>query len=260
MSARPDPSRLAAFIDGELSLDEQLAVEAQLREDGALRAEVEAMRALREGLKRQADYHSAPAALRQFADGLVQAGTPPRATPRRFRWPSLPPRVAAPWLAAAAMLSVSLVFIVPRPPEDALLLQEAVAGHVRASLSQHPVDVVSSERHTVKPWLSAQLDYSPPVPALQRPGLVFDGARLDYLDGRRVAVLVYHQGQHAVDAYVWPSASVQNDKPQWAVVKGFRVVRWTQQGMRYCVVSDVNAEEMAALVGAMRQAVEAPPA
>lgn len=261
MSAKPDPGRLGAFIDGELGLDDQLALEAQLRDDGALRAEVEALRALSESLKRQADYHAAPPSLRRLAQELVQ-GEPVRTAPQHPGWRMLRSRFAVPWLAGAGGMAAVLLcfsfFLQPGGGEDALLQQEAVAGHVRASLSQHRIDVVSSEQHTVKPWLSARLDYSPPVPALQRPGLVFEGARLDYLDGRNVGVLVYRQGQHQVDHYVWPSTSVQHAAVKRAVVRGFRVAGWTQQGMRHCVVSDLNEEEFAALVTAIRQGDKAP--
>jgi anti-sigma factor RsiW len=262
---RPDASRLAAFVDGELGLDEQLAVEAQLREDAALRAELDAVRALREGVKRQADYHAAPAALRQFAAGLVrgsQAASPP-SRPRGPRWgawlSALRPGVMVPGLAGAALaLVLSFGFLqLQTAGEDEALAQQAVAGHVRASLSQHRVDVVSSERHTVKPWLSARLDYSPPVPELQRPGLVFEGGRVDYLDGRAVAVLVYHQGAHQVDLYVWPSEHGPS-RPAITMVKGFRVARWSHGGMERCVVSDVNGEEFAALVSALQEAGDTP--
>jgi anti-sigma factor RsiW len=265
MNARSDSSRLAAFVDGELSLEEQLAVEAQLQDDPAARAEVQALRALHDGLKRQADYHAAPSALRHLVSEQVRGegvlGERVRnAAPRRSMWALLGSRLAAPWLAgaggvAAALLIFSVFMSRPGASDaDALLQQEAVAGHVRASLSQHQVDVASSDHHTVKPWLSARLDYSPPVPDLHLPGLVFDGARVDYLDGRRVAVLVYRQGQHQVDDYVWPSPATEGAAPKHAIVNGFRIAGWTQQGMRHCVVSDVNQEEFDALVAALRQA------
>jgi anti-sigma factor RsiW len=260
-SAKPDAGRLAAFLDGELPLDEQLAVESRLRDEAGLRAELDAMRALREGLKRQADYHAAPASLHRFAGELAQR--PQARLAFRGGWPGFASRLLTPGRAAMAGMAVALMlsfgfFRLQGADDEGLLQQEAVAGHVRASLSQHRVDVASAEHHTVKPWLSARLDYSPPVPELNRPGLVFEGARVDYLDGRTVAVLVYRQGQHQVDAYVWPSARGRDAAPSLAVVKGFRVARWTQRGMAHCVVSDVNEEEFAGLVAALRQADGAP--
>jgi anti-sigma factor RsiW len=79
------------------------------------------------------------------------------------------------------------------------------------------------------------------------PGSVFLGARVDYLDGRRVAVLVYKQGQHLVDHYIWP-ADAADRTPQVTTVKGFRIAQWTQGGMAHRVVSDVNAAELDAIV------------
>jgi anti-sigma factor RsiW len=240
-----DPTRLNAFVDRELALEQQLEIEALLRDEPSLRTEVEALTAVRDAVRQQSDYHTAPAALRAQLSGPAArpASTDRARTPAwRLGWAALAGAVAG----AALTLAVTLVGL-PARPDDALV-QEAVAAHVRASLSQHRIDMASSERHTVKPWLSARLDYSPPVPALQRPGLRFEGARLDYLDGRAVAVLVYAQGAHQVDAFVRPSRR-QAPTPVLTVDKGFRIAQWSRDGMTWCVVSDLNAQEFAALVG-----------
>ena len=99
-------------------------------------------------------------------------------------------------------------------------MDEAVASHVRSTLGPHLVDVASSDHHTVKPFLSSKLGFSPPVYELQLPGSVFVGGRVDYLDGQPVAALVYRQGEHVVNAFVWPSgrATASRNSPPSAAI------------------------------------------
>jgi len=111
--------------------------------------------------------------------------------------------------------------------------------------------VFSSDRHTVKPFLSAKLGFSPPVDELPLPGSVFIGGRVDYLDGRPVAALVYRQGEHVVNSFVWPE-SASDSKPEFATERGYRIAHWLQGGMHHCVISDVNREEFERVVNAVR--------
>jgi anti-sigma factor RsiW len=113
--------------------------------------------------------------------------------------------------------------------------------------------VASSDHHTVKPWLSSKLDFSPPVKELQIPDSVFLGGRVDYLDGRPVAALVYRQGAHVVNSFVWPSGG-KDSKPDFLEERGFRTAHWSQGGMNHWVISDVNVEEFKAVVRAVRLA------
>ena len=206
--------RLNAFVDGELDLTRQLEIEAQIERDAALRAEVDGLRRLREAVRERAGYHAAPAALRARFDGLAAAPVDAAARVRSLRaaWRALLRRWFA-WrpmalaLGLAALLAWGLSMALLPPERDERLMQEAIASQVRATLGQRLVDVASSDRHTVKPWLSARLDFSPPVHELALPGVVFLGGRVDYLDGRPVAALVYRDGKHLVNAFVWPTGA-----------------------------------------------------
>ena len=254
MNTQVEVQRINAFVDGELDLASQLEMEERMRLDATVRAEVEGLRQLREAIREGADYHAAPAALRQRVAGLVApqgpASTPPSAVAAAVhRWLAWRPLAAS--FGLVAMLAVALNLALLRPPADDRLLDDVVASHVRSTLGQHLVDVASSEHHVVKPWLSSKLDFSPPVNELQVPGSVFLGARIDYLDGHPVAALVYRQGEHVVNSFVWPSAT-KDSMPNFSSVRGFETAHWSQGGMNHWVISDVNRAEFSAVVAAIQ--------
>jgi anti-sigma factor RsiW len=105
------------------------------------------------------------------------------------------------------------------------------------------MDVASTDRHTVKPWLSAKLDFSAPVPDLADDGFPLTGGRLDYID-RQTAALVYMRRAHVIDVFVWPdpggdlAAAASRDE------HGYNLVHFRQQGLAYWVISDLAAGEL----------------
>lgn len=243
---------LQAYVDGELDALATFELEARLERDEPLRAQAEALRHGRRLLADQADYHAAPDALRQRIAALRVAEALP--APRARREASPPARAARfGWRAMGAALAFAFVagiglnVVLQRPGADDRLAQEVVASHVRATLGEHLLDVESSDHHTVKPWLSSRLDFSPPVPDTAPPGTPFIGGRVDYLAGQPVAALVFRHGHHVVDSFVWPVD--RPDRPvAFSVQRGFRLAHWTRDRMAHWVVSDVNPVEFEAIV------------
>jgi len=238
MTGTSEVRRLNAFIDGELGLEEQLEIESRLRDDAALRSQVERLRELRSAVRDRADYHAAPDELRARVGALIKSRAPVRERVRRFDW--------RPWsagLALAGVAAVALNLTLLQPREDARIEQDVIASHVRATIGQRAVDVASSDHHTVKPWLSSRLDFSPPVPDQAHSGSSLLGGRVDYIDGRPVAALAYRRGLHTVDDFIWPTT--QGDKPvAMTSERGFNIAHWTRGGMTHWLVSDLNPAEL----------------
>lgn len=301
MNALEEVRQLNAFVDGQLDLASQIAMEGRLKDDAAFMRQVESIRQLQAFVREVAEYHAAPSAFRERliaklaaqhgadAADAVPTQTPaqasvessveaspqasPRATPAfRPKRPAAPARASAPsastwrgfaWrpvaasfgLAAGLAIAANLAWLQSTTVQR--MADDVVASHVRSTLGQHLLDVSSSDHHTVKPFLSARLGYSPPVNELRIPGSEFLGGRVDYLDGRPVAALVYKQGQHVVNAFVWP-ATAGDSRPALAMERGFRTAHWVHDGMNHWVVSDVNKQEFEAVVGAI-EAAEAKP-
>jgi len=256
MKPQLETQRINAFVDGELDLVNQLEVEERIKLDAGLRAQVDALRQLRAAIREDAEYHAAPDALRKRMAAMLvpEPAARARARPastavalqRWFGW-----RPMATSFGLAATLAVALNVGGLRSVQDDRLMDDVVASHVRSTLGQHLVDIASSEHHVVKPWLSSKLDFSPPVNELQIPGSVFLGGRVDYLDGHPVAALVYRQGEHVVNSFVWPDTG-KDTKPDFSSQRGFQMAHWSQAGMAHWVISDVNREEFKVVVGAVQ--------
>jgi anti-sigma factor RsiW len=141
-------------------------------------------------------------------------------------------------LAVAASIAVLLIL----PGRDGAM-PDVVAAHIRALQPGHLVDIASTDQHTVKPWFDGRLDFAPPVRDFTAQGFPLVGGRLDFLAGRPVAALVYRRDKHLIDVFIWPGDHAASA----ASAQGYDVASWTQGGMNFRAVSDLNATELAEL-------------
>jgi anti-sigma factor RsiW len=247
MNCHEATTLIAAHADGELDRLQRHAVEKHLAGCPGCAEAHQGILALRARLQAEAPYHKAPESLR--ARMRETARPAPRAPDRRWRWMSL-------GALAGCAASVIAFFVVTTLMEHRAvdeLAVEAVTAHVRATLSQHVIEVASSDQHTVKPWLSARLDYSPPVPRVDDTGFVLTGGRLDYLDKQPVAVLVYRYRNHVVDVFVRPATSRTLTVPL-RTLRGFNVAHARGADMDWVAVSDVSADTLLPFVRALATA------
>jgi anti-sigma factor RsiW len=144
--------------------------------------------------------------------------------------------------AAAAMLA--LFILVPARPDP--MLDDLVNAHVRSLMPDHLIDVVSSERHTVKPWFAGHADVSPVVADFEAQGYKLVGWRADYFDRQRAAVVVYQHGAHTINVFSW--ASDTSPAAQTVTRNGYHLEFWKIGNLEYCAVSDTGWEELHGLV------------
>ena len=135
------------------------------------------------------------------------------------------------------------VGLAPQLAARDVLARELVAAHVRAAVTGHVSDVISTDQHTVKPWFNGRLDFSPPVVDLADAGFPLEGGRVDYVDERTVAVLVYRRNRHPIDLFVWPA---RRGAPPLvpATRDGYQIEHRVVAGMQCWAVSDLNAAEL----------------
>src|SRR5206468_11378778 len=144
----------------------------------------------------------------------------------------------------AAIIASSFLPRLRPPTSNQLLATQLIASHVRSLMADHLTDVASSDQHTVKPWLDAKLDFAPPVVDLSSEGFPLIGGRLDYLDNRPVAALVYGRRKHFINLFVWPAASHAAKVPKTITREGYQLLHWADSDFNYWTVSDVNVNDL----------------
>ncbi len=241
-----------AYMDGELDLVKSLEVERHVAACPACSREYQNLTALRAAMNDGGLYHPAPEALRKRVLGQVRrsrrsARGADRARALPWRWVGTLGAVAA-----AVVLTFVLTRALLAPGGADLLTQEVIASHVRAEITDHLTDVASSDRHTVKPWFNGKLDFSPPVQDLAGEGYPLIGGRLDYVDGRPVAALVYRRQQHVINLFIWPATGQADSGTQTEARQGYNLAHWTQGGMTYWAITDLNAAEFQQFVQLVR--------
>jgi anti-sigma factor RsiW len=229
---------LDAYIDCALDVGHDLAIAAHLQTCQHCTQRYEELLALQNLIRTRGTYFVSPPALRQRLRTTLRRAVPAPFLKR--------PEIA---LAAVGLLMVVLggAFVWLRwspPPLADGLVREVIAAHVRSLQVDHLTDVASTDRHLLKPWLSDRLAFAPPVIDLTAQGFELVGARLDYLDERAVAAVVYRRRQHHINVWISPSPSATAAAASLATYHGYHVLHWMHAGMVYWAVSDLNQTEL----------------
>jgi len=245
MNCNDTAKLIAAFADGETSRLQSRSIRSHLHACTDCAAKHDEVLALRARLRAEVPRYSAPPGLLARVEATLDAAPTMRSRPAYSPWRWLTGGALAGCAATMLAWSIGTAVIAWRVNEDVAV--EAVTSHVRATLGNHLIQVASSNQHTVKPWLSARLDYSPPVPDMQQKGFALVGGRIDYLDRQPVATLVYRIRDHTIDVFVRPE-STRAPPSALRTVRGFNIAHATGSGMDWLAVSDVNADELTSFV------------
>jgi anti-sigma factor RsiW len=238
---------LGAYADNEVGGLRRYRIKRHLHGCAACSTKHQGLLTLRAQVRSEVPCFKAPPQFRarlraQLADVGAATATPARPQPDRWLWLS---GGALAGCAATVLAWVATTATLDWRTHQNIAI-EAVALHTRAVLSDQLIQVASSDQHTVKPWLSARLDYSPPVLDLANDGFALIGGRLDTLHEKQVATLVYRYRRHMIDVFVQPES--ERAQPEPRTVRGFNVVTARGSGMDWLAVSDVNSEELTAFV------------
>jgi len=245
---------LHAYVDGELDLVRSLEFEHHIADCAACAETLKANQALHTALASASLYHRAPAGLQARILADAGASSPSAPSPHRLRPHHIRIAVAASLAFFALGLLGAIGLILARyPPAADQLAQDAVSSHIRSLQVAHLTDIASSDNHAVKPWFDAWLDFSPAVIDLKEEGFPLTGGRLDYLENRPVAALVYQRRKHAINLFTWPSTRTVDSEMRTRERHGYHLVEWSQRGMTYCAVSNLNETELKQFGELLRQ-------
>jgi anti-sigma factor RsiW len=244
---------LHALLDGELDAGHAREVEAHIAGCQRCAAELAQFREMRRMMAGANLKFSAPAALRS----RIAAALP--APPVRASAPSRRSLLKgfAFGTALSATAAASVLFAVVRSDQDQQILGDVVSAHLRSLQAEHLTDVPSGNQHTVRPWFNGKLAVAPPVADLTAQGFTLLGGRLDYIDGKPVAAIVYRRRVHVINLFVAQAAGAGHGGARNETVQGFNTLRWTDQGLRFIAISDINAEELQEFHGKFEAALRA---
>ena len=243
--------RVQAYFDGEMDAVSASQIERHSEHCAECRDQLQDLERVRAGMRQNLTHPVAPPELRaRIARALDQEteGTDPR--PRPGRWSSSGWRSRPFWLGAcsglgsAALVAGVAIYLFSSTANP--LLDELVGAHVRSLMPSHLIDVVSTDRHTVKPWFAGHADVSPAVADFAQQGYRLLGGRADYLDHQRSAVVVYQHGAHLINVFSW--AAGKRSVPQATSRSGYHIACWKVGDLGYCAVSDTDWPELAGLV------------
>jgi anti-sigma factor RsiW len=231
-----------ADCDGELAPRDAAVVAAHLEDCADCRALHRNLLVTKESVHANVTYHEAPDHFRRQMETMLAANAPKQ--PRRRRqWGG--------WIGSfgvGAALAAILVLLVAAPRNDNGTEQMVLDGHLRALQSGHLYEVASSDQHTVKPWFDGRLDFAPPVKDLAARGFPLKGGRLDIVDGRAVAALVYNRAKHVIDLYIVHGQNTGEASPREATRNGYNIISWSDGEIVYWAVSDLNLRELGEFV------------
>jgi anti-sigma factor RsiW len=241
-----------AYVDNELDVAATIVVKQHLRDCSKCQQLLEARKAVVALLDNPQVRFEVPDSL----FGKIQSVLPVARSDAKQRSGS---RFFNPWftvplaLAATIAVMLGLVFLNQGGMFDRsrgnALAQDVISSHLRSLLATHLLDVPSTDQHTVKPWFDGKLKFSPPVRDFADQGFRLIGGRLDYINGREVAALVYQRRLHVVNLFIWPLESGRNTVAENFTKDGYNVSHWDRDGFEFWAVSDVNAEDLRVFAG-----------
>ena len=254
--------RAQAYFDAQLDPLSADQIERHVEHCAECRALLQDLQEVRVKLRHELKFERTPPALRARIFEALDRETkeispaPPSQRVQGLERPRGLRRTRPFWLgalsgfggaAAAAMLA--LFILLPARPDP--MLDDLVNAHVRSLMPDHLIDVVSSERHTVKPWFAGHADVSPVVADFEAQGYKLVGGRADYFDRQRAAVVVYQHGAHTINVFSW--ASDKSPPAQSVTRNGYHLEFWKIGNLEYCAVSDTGWEELHGLVRLLKE-------
>jgi anti-sigma factor RsiW len=233
------------YLDGELNLARSQEVKQHMRECEICARAFRNQTVLRSSLKEESLYYAAPEKLKKRIQSSLHKEAKAELFPPAFGWR---------WLTVGASLAFMLLIGVVvwrvsprviRPSSDELLAQEIVSDHVRSlQMPGHLTDVLSSDQHTVKPWFDGKVDFAPSVKDFAGQDFRLYGGRLEYLNNRTVATLVYQRRLHYINLFIWPAEQAGPTVEVTTQRQGYNLIHWTSSDMNYWAVSDLNSVEL----------------
>lgn len=232
---------IEAYLDGELTLSDHRDFEVHINDCDSCKAKLESMRAIQTAVRR-ADYAGTPSSLKANIQNQLRDYTGEDSKSLTLlNWFGL----GGGGLVTGSLATWLIVTFLISTPVQLQLADEIISSHVRSLMVDHVTDVKSTDKHMVKPWFNGRIDFSPTVRDLKDEGYILVGGRLDYIQGKATAALIYKRRAHIINTYVFKSKNNNKTMTLKEVSQqGYNLVYWIENGLEYWVVSDLNKKEL----------------
>jgi anti-sigma factor RsiW len=245
----PDSLRVQAYFDREADAVTAADIERHMQRCAECRTLHRGLEDLRTALRGDLRHIPIPPALRARIMRAVEEESSIDTPQRRARptWRTRPF-----WMGATsgglgmAAVAAALAFLLLSPQLTIPVVDEVLNAHVNSLLSTHLIDVVSTDKHTVKPWFAGHTDVSPLVADFEPQGYKLVGGRVDYVEHQRAAVVVYRHDAHVINVFSW--GATQRSLPGKLTRNGYHFVFWKAGDLQYCAVSDTGWGELLGLM------------
>jgi anti-sigma factor RsiW len=242
--------RVQGYFDGELDALSAADIERHREACAKCRVLLEDLDHVRGALRRDLTYASAPppalrARILRVLDEEDAVRSPRPTKVRRKPWRPQPFWKGAFSGIGGTVIAAGIAFSLLAPPLSNPVLDDLTSAHVRSLMPDHLIDVISTDKHTVKPWFAGHADVSPVVADFDQQGYRLIGGRADYFDRQRAAVVVYQHGAHVINVFSWVAA--QRGVPNNATHNGYHLAFWKAGNLEYCAVSDSAWDELLGL-------------
>ena len=246
MNCEVSQALLHGYLDGELDPVRSEEFERHLESCSQCIAQLEEQESLRASLSAAKLYERAPAGLGKKIKRQIASAAEPESD---YQWTWVP---IFRWIGASAVIVLLMALTYfgavrifsGKPNSEQVVMNEAIDAHIRSLQPGHLTDVASTDQHTVKPWFDGKLNYVPPVRDFAESGFPLIGGRLDVLNGRSVAVLVYGRRKHFINVFVWPESPGESVNAATGSRNGYQWNYVHAHGMEYCAISDVSAADL----------------
>jgi anti-sigma factor RsiW len=245
LSCQKTQELIHGYVDGELDLVRSLEVEQHIHECEICARSYRSQTTLRSSLRNDSLYYSAPGNLKKRIQSSLRKEARTEVSPRGWGWRWLTVGASLAFMLLVGLVAWRLAPRSIRPSGDELLAQEIVSDHVRSlQLSGHLTDVLSSDQHTVKPWFDGKVDFAPPVKDFAGQEFPLLGGRLEYLNNRTVAALIYQRRLHYINLFIWPVDQAGSTGEVTIQRQGYNLIHWSGSGMNFWAISDLNGVEL----------------
>lgn len=238
----PSRDKISLYVDDELDAAAQRQFSDHLHDCPECTAAVNAQMELKKVLRTAGRSFSAPPELHA---AVYRAIHPPRTVNPLWKWAMAPLFVL--------LLGALGYLLIPKSQGADPMMARLVDQHVTNLASANPVDVVSSDRHTVKPWFQGKLPFTFNLPELDGSNFKLDGGKMAYAGQRPGAELWYEAGAHKISVFIFQEGD-SHGKMGTSHPLSFNVTHWSQSGLDYYLVTDASQDEASKLIDMFKAA------